>query len=96
MLLPHYPQVSAALLALEEAARAAREGDHHAAAGASYEAQRSAEAAFANPAVLAQLSYPPSHLIGVYLPLFAPLGMALAQALFSEVGAVMKERRNRT
>ncbi len=43
-----------------------------------------AEAAFSNPAVLAQLSHPPSHLVGVYLPLLAPLAMALVQAVVKE------------
>jgi hypothetical protein len=78
-------QVDAALAALERGTKAAAGGDYRAAAAAAQAAHTQAEAAFSNPAVLAQLSFPQSHLIGVYVPLFLPLGMSVLHALLSEV-----------
>ncbi|KAG1668848.1 hypothetical protein FOA52_004943 [Chlamydomonas sp. UWO 241] len=88
-------QVDAALAALEHAIEAAADGDYRAAAAAAQAAHTQAEAAFSNPAVLAQLSFPQSHLIGVYVPLFLPLGMSVLQALLSEVSRLWAKKAPR-
>lgn len=60
---------------------------------AAQEARSLAEQSFSNPAVLAQLSYPPSHLVGVYLPLFLPVGITLLGAIIREVKGHYKRRK---
>ena len=49
------------------------------------EASGKAEQAFSNPAVLAQLSHPESHDLGVYMPLFLPLAITILGAIVREV-----------
>jgi hypothetical protein len=78
-------QVEAALDALRGSARAARGGRYDEAAALAWRARGEAEAAFSNPSVLAQLSYPPSHAVGVYVPFFLPVAMVLLQAVIGEV-----------
>jgi hypothetical protein len=68
-------------------------GDYVRACQAAGVAHTFAEAAFSNPAILAQLSYPPSHLVGVYVPLFLPLGLSLVQAIFIEVKRLRKSAK---
>ena len=85
-------QVEEALVALDEAAAAAKDGDYRAACFAAQAARTAAEAAFSNPAVLAQLSFPQSHLVGVYLPLFLPVGMSLIQAFVLEIKRLRKTK----
>lgn len=77
--------VHVALGALEAAMAHAAAGEHTAAAHAARRAHSHAEAAYSDPAVLAQLSFPQSHLFGVYAPLFLPLGVSVLQALASEL-----------
>ncbi|KAF5836232.1 phosphatidylinositol-glycan biosynthesis class S protein-domain-containing protein [Dunaliella salina] len=78
-------QVHEALDALHLAMLAAREGDYAAAGCQARAAHAAAEAAFSHPAILAQLSFPESHKLGVYMPLFFPALLTVALALFREV-----------
>ena len=75
-----------ALSSLDSALAAAATPDGYGAACSAAQAARTAaEAAFSNPAVLAQLSFPQSHLVGVYVPFFLPVAMSVMQALFLEI-----------
>ena len=87
-------QVSRSLDALEEARAFAATGDYESACRAAQAARTAAEAAFSNPSVLAQLSFPQSHLIGVYVPFFLPVGLSVLQALVLEARRTIKGRRS--
>mmetsp|Transcript_17677 Transcript_17677/g.46359 ORF Transcript_17677/g.46359 Transcript_17677/m.46359 type:complete len:129 (-) Transcript_17677:303-689(-) len=78
-------QVHEALDALHLAMLAAKEGDYIAAGREARAAHASAEAAFSHPAILAQLSFPESHKLGVYMPLFFPALLTVMLALLREV-----------
>ena len=82
-----------ALDALDEARASATDWDYAAASRAAQSARTAAEAAFSNPAVLAQLSFPQSHLIGVYVPFFLPVGLSVLQALVLEIKHSLKRRQ---
>ena len=86
-------KVEESLAALDRAVAAAKDNNYEAAISAAQMARTSAEAAFSNPAVLAQLSFPQSHLVGVYVPLFLPVGMSLLQALFLELRQRYKRKK---
>ncbi|KAF8055721.1 hypothetical protein HT031_006625 [Scenedesmus sp. PABB004] len=86
-------QVSAALEHVA-AARAAVAGGRYAAAGAAARAaRRAAEAAFSHPAVLAQLNFPESHKLGVYMPLFLPAAVPLLQGVAGQAARYVTRRR---
>lgn len=55
------------------------------------EASGLAEQAFSNPAILAQLSHPESHDLGVYVPLFLPLVITILGAFVREVKFLRKQ-----
>lgn len=82
-----------ALVALDVAAMAARSGDYKAACSAAQAARTAAEAAFSNPAILSQLSFPQSHLVGVYVPLFLPIGMTLLQGMVIELKRLYTKKK---
>ena len=54
------------------------------------EASSLAEQAFSNPAVLAQLTHPESHDLGVYVPLFLPLAISILGAFVREIKHLRK------
>lgn len=68
-------------------------GDYQAAATAATAAHAAAEAAFSHPAVLAQLNFPESHKLGVYMPLFLPLCVPLIQGLMGQLKHLSERRR---
>ena len=86
-------QVSAALAALREAMDAISASNYLAAAAAARGARAAAESAFLHPAVLAQLNFPESHKLGVYMPLFLPVTVPLLQGLLTELARYLKRRR---
>eukprot|EP00798_Chlamydomonas_sp_ICE-L_P005041 gene5041-34830_t len=93
--MPHVigSQVQESLDALELArvsVIAGRQADAHAAA---VQARSHADAALSNPAVLAQLSFPESHKVGVYMPLFLPAALSLLQTLIIEIKRQLRKRK---
>jgi phosphatidylinositol glycan class S len=86
-------QVTASLASIQSALQAIRSGDYAAASAAARAARAAAESAFLHPAVLAQLNFPESHKLGVYMPLFLPLCVPVLKGLLLEVKRYMKSRR---
>lgn len=78
-------QVRDALQQIELAWQHISAGDYHAAGAAAAAARASSEAAFLHPAVLAQLNFPDSHKLGVYMPLFLPVAVPLLQGLVGQL-----------
>jgi phosphatidylinositol glycan class S len=68
-------------------------GNYLAAAASARAARAAAESAFLHPAVLAQLNFPESHKLGVYMPLFLPVTVPLLQGLITELARYIKRRR---
>ena len=81
-------QVTASLASIQSALQAIRSGDYAAAS-----ARAAAESAFLHPAVLAQLNFPESHKLGVYMPLFLPLCVPVLKGLLLEAKRYMRHRR---
>jgi len=86
-------QVTGALSEIDKAWQQTAAGDYLAAAAAATAAHAAAEAAFAHPAVLAQLNFPESHKLGVYMPLFLPLCVPLIQGLMGQLKHFCERRR---
>jgi phosphatidylinositol glycan class S len=82
--------VTASLASIQSALQAIRSGDYAAASAAARAARAAAESAFLHPAVLAQLNFPESHKLGVYMPLFLPLCVPVLKGLLLEVKRYMK------
>lgn len=78
-------QVETALQDIELAWQHIAAGDYHEAGAAAAAARAAAEAAFLHPAVLAQLNFPESHKLGVYMPLFLPISVPLVQGLVGQM-----------
>jgi len=78
---------------LVAALAAVEAGEYLGASRASQASRAAAEAAFLHPSVLAQLNYPESHKLGVYMPLFLPVSVPLLQGLMIEVVRGWKRRR---
>jgi phosphatidylinositol glycan class S len=68
-------------------------GDYHAAGAAAAAARAAAEAAFLHPSVLAQLNFPESHKLGVYMPLFLPVSVPLLQGFMLQLKHYIQRRR---
>lgn len=85
--------MSQALSAINSAWQHTAAGNYIAAAAAATSAHAAAEAAFSHPAVLAQLNFPESHKLGVYMPLFLPLCVPLIQGLMGQLVYYSKQRR---
>jgi len=81
---PPWVQVHQALSALQQAQQHIAAGAYQAAGAAAQQAHAAAEAAFLHPAVLAQLNFPESHKLGIYMPLFLPVSVPLMQGLATE------------
>lgn len=77
-------QVAEAMQALSAALSHIRAGSYSEASYAARAAATAAEAAYAHPSILARLSFPQSHKLGVYLPLFLPALIAIAQGWLRE------------
>lgn len=86
-------QVVEALSDISRAWQYTAAGNYTAAAAAATTAHGAAEAAFSHPAVLAQLNFPDSHKLGVYMPLFLPLCVPLIQGLMLQLTHFTKRRR---
>lgn len=86
-------QVGQALSDVQRAWQHITAGDYHAAGAAAAAARAAAEAAFLHPAVLAQLNFPESHKLGVYMPLFLPVSVPLLQGLLLQLRQYVKRRR---
>lgn len=78
-------QVQQALQELSSAYLYIVDGNYLAAGASAAASRAAAEAAFLHPAVLAQLNFPESHKLGVYMPLFLPVSVPLLQGLLSEL-----------
>ena len=78
-------QVQLALQELSSTYLYIADGNYLAAGASAAAARAAAEAAFLHPAVLAQLNFPESHKLGVYMPLFLPVSVPLLQGLLSEL-----------
>eukprot|EP00882_Tetradesmus_deserticola_P034284 GHRQ01039284.1.p2 GENE.GHRQ01039284.1~~GHRQ01039284.1.p2 ORF type:complete len:111 (+),score=35.27 GHRQ01039284.1:32-364(+) len=89
-------QVDQALSDVAQAWQHITAGDYHAAGAAAAAARAAAEAAFLHPSVLAQLNFPESHKLGVYMPLFLPVSVPLLQGLMSQLRHYVKRRREYT
>jgi phosphatidylinositol glycan class S len=85
-------QVRLAMGALGEGAAAVRAGDYAGAGRAAREARGNADAAYLHPAVLAQNNFPDSHKLGIYMPLFLPVSVPLAQGLALELVRLARKR----
>lgn len=86
-------QVEQALSDIRSAWQHIAAGDYHAAGAAAAAAQAAAEAAFLHPSVLAQLNFPDSHKLGVYMPLFLPVSVPLLQGFVLQLRHYLKRRR---
>eukprot|EP00879_Flechtneria_rotunda_P013519 GHRR01014116.1.p1 GENE.GHRR01014116.1~~GHRR01014116.1.p1 ORF type:complete len:763 (+),score=295.93 GHRR01014116.1:423-2711(+) len=86
-------QVQQALSYINTAWQHIAAGDYHAAAAAAGAARAAAEAAFSHPAVLAQLNFPESHKLGVYMPLFLPVSVPILQGLIRQVAHYVSRHR---
>lgn len=91
---PFSTQVSTALQDLESAWQHITAGEYLQAAAAAAAARSAAEAAFLHPAVLAQLNFPESHKLGVYMPLFLPISVPLVQGLVGQMSRYVPRRRS--
>lgn len=86
-------QVAQALSDISSAWQYTAAANYSAAAAAATAAHAAAEAAFSHRAVLAQLNFPESHKLGVYMPLFLPLCVPLIQGLMGQLVYYGKQRR---
>lgn len=82
---PFLLQVEQALADTQLAWQHIAAGNYHAASAAAAAARAAAEAAFLHPSVLAQLNFPESHKLGIYMPLFLPVSVPLLQGLLSQL-----------
>lgn len=89
-------QVQTALQDIKLAWQHIAAGDYHRAGAAAAAARAAAEAAFLHPAVLAQLNFPESHKLGVYMPLFLPVSVPLMQGLVGQLAHYITKRRSYT
>ncbi|WIA16179.1 hypothetical protein OEZ85_012893 [Tetradesmus obliquus] len=89
-------QVEQALSDIHSAWQHIAAGDYHAAGAAAAAARAAAEAAFLHPSVLAQLNFPDSHKLGVYMPLFLPVSVPLLQGFVLQLRHYVKRRREYT
>jgi phosphatidylinositol glycan class S len=87
-------QVEQALLDIHSAWQHIAAGDYHAAGAAAAAARAAAEAAFLHPSVLAQLNFPDSHKLGVYMPLFLPVSVPLLQGFVLQLKHYVQRRRD--
>jgi phosphatidylinositol glycan class S len=86
-------QVARSLSDISSAWQHTAAANYSAAAAAATAAHAAAEAAFSHPAVLAQLNFPESHKLGVYMPLFLPLFVPLIQGLMGQLVYYSKQRQ---
>jgi phosphatidylinositol glycan class S len=87
-------QVEQALLDIHSAWQHIAAGDYPAAGAAAAAARAAAEAAFLHPSVLAQLNFPDSHKLGVYMPLFLPVSVPLLQGFVLQLKHYVQRRRD--
>ncbi|KAL6754950.1 phosphatidylinositol-glycan biosynthesis class S protein-domain-containing protein [Haematococcus lacustris] len=85
--------VRTSLTALTAAVALTQQGRGADAAAQGRLAHAHAQAAVSHPAVLAQLSFPESHKVGVYMPFFLPVLLALVQILGREVWYIADRRK---
>jgi phosphatidylinositol glycan class S len=86
-------QVEQALSHIQRAWQHIAAGDYDAAGAASAAARAAAEAAFLHPSVLAQLNFPESHKLGVYMPLFLPVSVPLLQGFVLQLRHYIMRRK---
>jgi phosphatidylinositol glycan class S len=84
--------VQQALSDIQQAWQHIAEADYHAAGAAAAAARAAAEAAFLHPSVLAQLNFPESHKLGVYMPLFLPVSVPLLQGFVLQLKHYIRRR----
>jgi hypothetical protein len=84
--------VAEALVLIENIRSSGDDSEYDSVAQWAQEASGLAEQAFSNPAVLAQLSHPESHDLGVYVPLFLPLAITITAAFMREIKYLRKQR----
>lgn len=78
-------QVVSALHSLQLASARRSSGDVSSALAASYAARERAEEAFKSPSILAQLSFPATHKLAIYLPFFLPVSMPILVTTIREL-----------